>query len=39
MSQRVQHLEETFTRDGKDPVAALFDQAVDEQTSGSGRIG
>ena len=35
--QRVEHGEEAFPRNGKDPVAALFDQAIDEQACGGGR--
>ena len=40
ITQRVKHLQEAFAWHGEDTVAALFDQAVDEQAGGGGsRLG
>ena len=39
VAQRVEHRQEAFAGHGEDPVAALFDQAIDEQAGGGRRHG
>ncbi len=37
LAQSIEHLKEAFARHGENPLAALFDQAVDEELGGGGR--
>ena len=39
LAETIEHLEEALPRHGEDAVAALFDEAIDEQSGGGRGVG